>query len=54
MNKNCNEQFINSAVFVFKRYEDASLSYTGLSKHHETMIGGFNTKIERDEFVNIG
>ena len=49
-----NEQLMNSAVFAFKRYEDASLSYTGLSKHHETVIGGYNTKIGKEEFVNIG
>lgn len=48
-----NEQLMNSAVFAFKRYEDASLSYTGLSKHNEITIGGFNTKITKEEFVNM-
>lgn len=42
-----NEQLMNSAVFAFKRYEDASLFYTGLSKHTELVIDGWNTKINR-------
>ena len=49
-----NEQIMNSAVFAFKRYEDSSLSYTGIIKHKELFIGGWNTKISKEEFVNIG
>ena len=48
-----NEQIMNSAVFAFKRYGDASLSYTGLKRHEELLIGGWNTKVSREEFVNI-
>jgi len=48
-----NEQIMNSAVFAFKRYEDASLSYTGISKHEELLVGGWNTKISKEEFVNL-
>ena len=48
-----NEQIMNSAVFAFKRYEDASLSYTGISKHEELFIGGWDTRITKEEFVNI-
>jgi len=48
-----NEQVMNSAVFAFKRYEDASLSYTGISKHEELIVGGWNTKVTKEEFVNI-
>lgn len=44
-----NEQLMNSAVFAFKRYEDASLEYTGISKHNETKIGGYNTTITIEE-----
>jgi len=44
---------MNSAVFAFKRYEDASLSYTGISKHEELLIGGWDTRITKEEFVNI-
>ncbi len=48
-----NEQIMNSAVFAFKRFEDTSLIYTGISKHKEINIGGWNTKINKEEFVNI-
>lgn len=48
-----NEQVMNSAVFAFRRYEEASLSYTGITKHNELLIGGFNTKIERKEYESI-
>lgn len=48
-----NEQLMNSAVFAFKRYEDASLSYTGLVRHQELVIGGWNTKISNKEYENI-
>jgi hypothetical protein len=49
-----NEQIMNSAVFAFRRYEEASLSYTGLTKHQELLIGGFNTKLPRTEVENLG
>ena len=48
-----NEQIMNSAVFAFKRYEDSSLSYTGISKHKELIIGGWSTKTTRAEFENM-
>ena len=28
-----NEALMNDAVYKFKRYEDASLSYTGIDRH---------------------
>ena len=31
---------MNDAVFKFKRYEDSSLSYTGIVKHDLKDIGG--------------
>lgn len=48
-----NEQVMNSAVFAFKRYEDASLVYTGISKHDELRIGGWNTKITKENYENL-
>ncbi|UBB89346.1 DEAD/DEAH box helicase family protein [Candidatus Kaistella beijingensis] len=38
-----NGALMNDAVFKFKRYEDSSLNYTGIDRHHETVIGGFDT-----------
>ena len=48
-----NEQVMNSAVFAFKRYEDASLVYTGLTKHDELRIGGWNTKVTRNVYNEL-
>ena len=48
-----NQQLMNSAVFAFKRYEDSSLSYTGLAKHKELIVGGWDTKISKEEYINV-
>ena len=45
-----NDGLMNSAVFSFKRYEDASLSYTGIIKHEPSEIGLFDTVISSQEF----
>lgn len=47
-----NSGLMNDAVFKFKRYEDASLVYTGINRHTESIIGGYDTTISRDEFEN--
>ena len=47
-----NSGLMNDAVFKFKRYEDASLVYTGINRHDESIIGGYDTTISRDEFEN--
>lgn len=49
-----NANLMNQAVFQFKRYEDASLEYTGLNKHEDdTHVGGYDTSISKEEFVNM-
>jgi hypothetical protein len=45
-----NEAKMNEAVFGFKRYEDASLAYTGIDKHGDLPVGGFSTVLQRPEF----
>jgi hypothetical protein len=45
-----NSALMNDAVFKFKRYEDASLSYTGIVKHDPKDIGGYDTVITAKEF----
>jgi hypothetical protein len=47
-----NSGLMNDAVFKFKRYEDASLVYTGINRHTESIIGGYDTTISRGEFEN--
>jgi hypothetical protein len=46
-----NSSLMNDAVYKFKRYEDASLSYTGINKHSGEDVGLFDTTITSDEFV---
>ena len=36
---------MNDAVYKFKRYEDTSLSYTGISRHEGENRGGWDTVI---------
>lgn len=40
-----NGPIMNDAIYKFKRYEDASLSYTGINKHLGQNIGLFDTVI---------
>jgi len=47
-----NSQLMNEAVWNFKRYEDASLTYTGINKHQDTVkLGGFDTVIDKEEII---
>ncbi|HWG58311.1 MAG TPA: hypothetical protein VN661_04615, partial [Candidatus Acidoferrales bacterium] len=52
-----NSALMNDAVYKFKRYEDASLSYTGINKHEKEEIGLYDTVITREDarevFQNI-
>ena len=43
----------NDAVYKFKRYEDASLCYTGIDLHEGEKRGGWDTVITREEFKNV-
>jgi len=45
-----NGSLMNDAVYKFKRYEDASLKYTGINKHEGEDIGLFDTSISAQEF----
>ncbi len=45
-----NSTLMNSAVFSFKRYEDSSLSYSGITKHEPSEVGLFDTVISSNEF----
>jgi len=44
-----NSALMNDAVYKFKRYEDASLSYTGINKHEGEDIGLYDTVITRKD-----
>lgn len=47
-----NSNLMNDAVFKFKRYEEASLSYMGIYKHKTEQVGGYDIIITADEFNN--
>lgn len=48
-----NSALMNDAVFKFKRYEDSSLSYTGVAKHEGETIGLYDTVISRTEALRV-
>ncbi len=45
-----NESVMNQAVWGFRRYEDASLVYTGVDKHSGQDVGLFSTVITREDY----
>ena len=48
-----NASLMNDAIFKFKRYEDSSLSYTGIEKHLSEDVGGWDTVIRREEYEKL-
>ena len=48
-----NASLMNDAIFKFKRYEDSSLTYTGIDKHEGKDIGGWDTVIKREEYDRL-
>ncbi len=46
-----NSPLMNDAIYKFKRYEDASLSYTGINKHEGEDIGLFDTVLSYQDVV---
>ncbi len=48
-----NSNLMNQAIYQFKRYEDASLVYTGIDAHDEDEIGGWDTSIRREEYNRL-
>jgi hypothetical protein len=48
-----NGSLMNDAIFKFKRYEDASLEYTGINKHEGEDVGGWDTTIKRAEYEKL-
>lgn len=48
-----NASLMNDAIFKFKRYEDSSLSYTGIEKHLSEDVGGWDTVVRREEYEKL-
>ena len=47
-----NSALMNDAVYKFKRYEDASLNYTGIDKTEGQSVGLYDTVITSEEFLS--
>ena len=45
-----NSALMNDAVYKFKRYEDASLMYTGVWRHKDEDVGLWDTVLSQDEY----
>ena len=45
-----NSALMNDAVYKFKRYEDASLSYTGINKHEGEEVGLYDTVLSTKDY----
>lgn len=45
-----NDSLMNDAVYKFKRYEDSSLSYTGVNRHEGEDRGGWDTAISETDY----
>jgi len=45
-----NSALMNDAVYKFKRYEDASLVYTGINKHEGEGIGLYDTVLSPEDY----
>ncbi len=48
-----NASLMNDAIYKFKRYEDASLGYTGINKHSGENIGLYDTVISFDDYNRL-
>lgn len=48
-----NSALMNDAVYKFKRYEDASLEYVGISKHEDQAVGLFDTVLSAEDYQQI-
>jgi len=48
-----NSSLMNDAVYKFRRYEDASLEYTGINKHEGENVGLFDTVLDTEEYEQL-
>lgn len=46
-----NSALMNDAVYKFRRYEDASLIYTGINKHKDEKVGLYSTSLSNYDFL---
>ncbi len=46
-----NAELMNDAIYKFRRYEDASLEYTGINRHRGEHVGLFDTALAAGEYA---
>lgn len=44
---------MNQGIFGFRKYENSSLSYTGIDKHAGEAVGGWDTVLRREEYEEL-
>lgn len=44
---------MNDAVWKFRRYEDASLRYMGVTRHKGLQMGLWDTALSEDDFQSM-
>ena len=44
-----NASLMGDAIFKFRRYEDSSLTYTGINLHEGEKVGGWDSSITRED-----
>ena len=44
---------MDQAVYSFKRYEDSSLSYTGIDRHEGESVGLFSTVLSAQDYKDL-
>lgn len=48
-----NSNIMDQAVYSFKRYEDSSLSYTGIDRHEGESVGLFSTVLSAQDYKDL-
>jgi hypothetical protein len=48
-----NGPLMNDAIYKFKRYEDASLAYTGIDRHEGEKVGLWDTVLSREDYDKL-
>lgn len=48
-----NDGLMNDAVYKFRRYEDSSLSYTGINMHEGEKVGLFDTSLSDFDYLQM-
>lgn len=48
-----NSSLMNESVYMFKRYEDASLNYTGINRHANERVGLYDTVLSREDYDEL-